>query len=183
MEPVGNPELAPHYYRDNFLALCDTVEAQYGDLLAPGELHFLQRFRALPFDAQCLYVRFISRVGPWFRESKLAYGELGEIPPIIDCLLDTGLVETAVELSAPELGRLYTRAELVQAFGPLLTAPLQGGKPVLLAAIEELALDELQQGERLAAVDEGRIVGPLGTEEVQLFQLLFFGNRHQSLTD
>ena len=47
-------ELAPHYYRENFHRLLDTVEAQYGDLLTLGELDFLERYRALGFDAQCL---------------------------------------------------------------------------------------------------------------------------------
>jgi hypothetical protein len=73
MADPDNKELKPHYYRDNFLRLCATVEAQYADLLAPAEILFLQRFRTLDFKAQCLYVRLVSRVGPWFRESRLAY--------------------------------------------------------------------------------------------------------------
>ena len=176
-------ELAPYYYRDNFLALCDTVESQYGDLLLPGEQLFLQVFRALPFDAQCLYVRLVSRVGPWFRESKLAYPELGAIAPIVDSLLDAGMVEAAGELSAAELGGLYTRAELEQIFAPLLTAPVTGGKPALLEAIEALDLDEARQRSLLRVIDDRRIIAALGVAEVQLLQVLFFGNRRQSLTD
>ena len=176
-------ELAPHYYRDNFLALCDTVEAQYGDLLLPGEQLFLQGFRGLPFDAQCLYVRLVSRVGPWFRESKLLYPELGAIAPTVDSLLAAGMVERADEMSTPELGGLYTRAELVQAFAPLLERPLPGNKPDLLEAIEALALDETHQRDLLIPIDDGRIIAPLGLAEVQLLQVLFFGNRRQSLTD
>lgn len=183
MDPTPGAELAPHYYRDNFLALCDTVEAQYGDLLAPPELQFLQRFRGLPFDAQCLYVRLVSRVGPWFRESKLAYPELGPIAPIVDCLGGAGMVEMAAGLSPAELGGLFTLAELTRAFAPLLPAPVARGKPALLAAIAALALDHTQLRERLALVDPQRILAPGGVVEVQLFQLLFFGNRHQSLTD
>ena len=176
-------ELAPHYYRDNFLALCDTVESQYGDLLLPREQRFLQVFRSLPFDAQCLYVRLVSRVGPWFRESRLVYPELGAMAPIVDNLLDAGMVEAAGELSAAELGGLYTRAELVQVFSPLLSAPVTGGKPALLEAIEALDLDEARQRNAVAVIDDGRIIAPLGLEEVQLLQVLFFGNRRQSLTD
>jgi hypothetical protein len=58
-------ELAPHYYVENFLRLCDTVEARYGDLLAEEEQSVLDCFRELPFDARCLYVRLMSRTGPW----------------------------------------------------------------------------------------------------------------------
>ena len=55
MSQPASPELPPHYYRANFLALCDTVEEQYGDLLAAGERYFLAQFRQLEFDAQCLF--------------------------------------------------------------------------------------------------------------------------------
>ena len=59
------PDLPPHYYRDNFLRLLETVESQYSDLLNTEEQQFVEDYRRLPFDAQCLYVRLVSRVGPW----------------------------------------------------------------------------------------------------------------------
>jgi hypothetical protein len=183
MEPTIAVELAPHYYRDNFLALCDTVEAQYGDLLAPAEQLFLQSFRGLPFDGQCLYVRLVSRVGPWFRESRLAYPELGPIAPAVDSLVDAGLAVTAAKLPVADLGALYTRPELLQVFGPLLEPPAPRGKPALLEAIESLALDESELQDRLAASDGARIIAPCSVAEVELLQLLFFGNRRQGLTD
>ena len=87
MTETAPGELSPYYYRDNFQALCDTVEAQYADILEGPERSLLQAFRQLEFRAQCLYVRLVSRVGPWFRESKLAYPELGELAEAIDALL------------------------------------------------------------------------------------------------
>ena len=183
MEPSAGPALAPHYYRDNFLLLCDTVEAQYSDLLTPAEQRFLQCYRELPFEAQCLYVRLVSRVGPWFRESKLDYAELGTATPLVDSLVAAGMAETAGELAVAELGGLYTRAELLRAFGASLGEPAPRGKPALLAAIEALALDETRQRQLLAAVDDSRVIAPCGLAEVALFQLLFFGNRRQGLTD
>ena len=181
MEPSAGPALAPHYYRDNFHLLCDTVEAQYSDLLTPAEQRFLQCYRELPFEAQCLYVRLVSRVGPWFRESKLDYAELGAVAPLVDSLVAVGMAETAGELAVAELGGLYTRAELLRAFGASLGEPAPRGKSALLAAIEALALDETR--ELLSAVDDSRVIAPCGLAEVALFQLLFFGNRRQGLTD
>ena len=108
-------ELSPYYYRDNFLCLCNTVEAQYADLLKPAEQALLDEFRALDFHAQCLYLRLVSRVGPWFRESRLDYPELGQAGPLLDILLDQGWVMSAEGLTVEELGRLYTRAELLRA--------------------------------------------------------------------
>ncbi len=90
-EPAQPRDLPPHYYCENFHRLLNTVEAQYGDLLTPEENAFLAEYRALGFDAQCLYVRLVSRVGPWFREDKLQYPELGSIFEAVNELLDTGL--------------------------------------------------------------------------------------------
>lgn len=183
MESGDNRLLPPHYYRDNFLALCDTVESQYGDLLNAGEHLFLQGFRQLEFNAQCLYVRLVSRVGPWFRESRLSYAELGDTAAIVDGLVEAGMVEPAEGLTLEDLGRLFTRAELLRAAGSRLAGPAPRDKPSLLQAIGDLSLEEDEYLQLLAPVDEGRIIAPCGVAEVELLQLLFFGNRRQSLTD
>jgi hypothetical protein len=182
-QPAGNGELSPHYYRDNFLTLCDTVEAQYADLLAEGELALLGDFRQLEFEAQCLFVRLVSRVGPWFRESRLAYAELGDLAPLVDALVAAGLALVAPGLTVAELGRLFTVTELRRGAARTLDGPAPRGKPALLDALAELVLDEAGYLQLMTAVDGGRIIAPCGAAEVQLFQLLFFGNRRQSLTD
>jgi hypothetical protein len=158
------------------------VEAQYGDILSDNELGLLQVFRDLTFNAQCLYVRLISRTGPWFRESKLAYAELGPVTHLLDELLARGMAEKATALSAQELGKLFTRGELHQVFGSLTHAKF-ADKPMLLQAIEQLQLDVRETLSAIATLDSGRIIAPLGAEFTQLLQLLFFGNRHQSLTE
>ncbi|MCB1706885.1 MAG: VRR-NUC domain-containing protein [Halioglobus sp.] len=173
--------LNPFYYRDNYLRLCDTVEAQYGDILNAAELAVLQLFRHLGFDAQCLYVRLVSRTGPWFRESKLSYPELGPMAPILDELLASGMIEEATALSTAELGKLFTHSELQQAFFP--EQPKLSGKPALLDAIAQMALAADALLPALRAVDPQRIIAPVGTELAAQLQLLFFGNRRQSLTD
>ncbi|MCB1676566.1 MAG: VRR-NUC domain-containing protein [Halioglobus sp.] len=181
---VTAPTLPPHYYRDNFLTLCRTVEAQYADLLSESECGWLRAFRALPFEAQCLYVRLVSRVGPWFRESKLAYPEIGPLAALIDTLLEAGMLQLASQLSVGELGALCTREELRQACAPRLPqAAIGGTKAALLEALDELCLGGEDHVQLAAAVEGLRIVAPAHVAQVQLFQLLFFGNRRQSLTD
>ena len=179
----GSTELPPHYYRDNFLLLCATVERQYGDLLDAEECQWLALFRELEFTAQCLYVRLVSRVGPWFRESKLTYPELGPLTAAADLLLEQGLVVAARQLSVEELGSLFTRPELESAFAAQLPGPRAAGKAPLLAAIEELEYSPGELRKTVATVDPGRIIAPEAIELVGLLQLLFFGNRHQSLTE
>jgi hypothetical protein len=177
------PDLPPHYYRDNFLHLCRTVEARYGDLLSPGERALLERFSRATFAAQCLYVRLISRVGPWFRTDRLDYPEIDDMPGALLTLEEIGLLLEADALPVEELGRLYTREEIHAAFAGELAVAATSGKPVLLAAMAELAPDPAQATHRLLQIHGGRLVAPAGGDDVQVLQLLFFGNRRQSLTE
>ncbi|MEM1155906.1 MAG: VRR-NUC domain-containing protein [Pseudomonadota bacterium] len=184
VEAISNaamPELPPHYYRDNFLALCDTVEAQYTDLLSETERQHLATFRQLSFDSQCLYIRLISRVGPWFRESKLSYPELGDIALCIDELLARRMVEQARALSIDEIAGLYTSTELKTAFVDELEGASSQNKRELMESIESLGRRKVKRIVR--KLDASRIIAPCGLLEVELYQLLFFGNRGQSLTD
>ena len=171
-------ELPPFYYRDNFHKLLDTVEDQYADLLVPAEKAFLQAYRTVGFDAQCLYVRLISRVGPWFRESRLQYPELGVIASAVDDLLGCGLAQQADGLSLEDLAGLCTVAELTDRYG--LRA---ADKASLLQQIGEIEGDEQAILHALLAADDARVIAPVQTGIVAILQLLFFGNRRQGLTD
>lgn len=183
--PAGRDAVAlpPRYYRDNFLSLCRTVEAQYGDLLSAAEQDWLAGFRALTLQAQCLYLRLVSRVGPWFRPCRLHYAEIGPLAaPLAELRAALYLVE-ADALTVEELGRLYTRAELGELF-PKALLGLRGDKRAALAAIEQWSAAE--GGELLAAAraaDGEAPVAVTGLDRVACLQLLFFGNRRQSLTD
>ncbi len=172
------PELSPHYYRDNFFRLLDTVEAQYADLLAEAELDFIARLRNAHFDAQCLYVRLVSRTGPWFREARLDYPEIGDCGAALEQLLAAGLALEAQELALEEIDKLYPRPELARAFG--LRSPRKTEQLAELAASE---IDPESLCDALTRFDRARIVAPAHTDTVALLQLLFFGNRRQGLTD
>lgn len=175
--------LAPRYYRDNFLQLCDAVEALYGDLLHPAERALLARWRQLPEPAQCLYVRLVSRVGPWFRRSKLAYVEIGDIASALDELAEAHLLATSADLGLDELARLFTVAEWRRAFAPDLPAAQPRTKPELLAAVADLQCPDADLLGRLLTATGDQLVAPVGGDTVELLQLLFFGNRRQGLTD
>ncbi|NND68475.1 MAG: hypothetical protein HKN19_12880, partial [Halioglobus sp.] len=77
---------------------------------------------------------------------------------------------------------LYTRAELAALFADHLPAR-QANKAGQLAAIDELALTDVALIEMLTAFEPGRIIAPLCLEVIAVLQLLFFGNRYQSLTE
>jgi hypothetical protein len=180
VEPTA---LAPRYYRDNFAQLCTAVETLYGDILHPAEQELLVRWRGLPDPAQCLYVRLVSRIGPWFRRSKLAYTEIGDNAAALEDLAAAGLLATAGDVGAEELARLFTVAEWRRAFAPDLPVAQFRSKADLLAAIGALQWPDSRLMARLLAVTGEQLVAPLAGDTVTLLQLLFFGNRHQGLTD
>ncbi len=176
-------ELAPHYYRDNFQRLCDAVTAQYGDLLRDHEHALLQGFSALEFSAQCLYVRLVTRVGPLFRTSAINYPELGDCELLLEQLLAAEMVQEFKALPLEQLARLFTRQQLVNAFAAELQEPVSQRKAELLASIKARNFSEDDLYRLACAETDERIVMPAAGETVQLLQLLFFGNRYQSLTD
>lgn len=178
-----SPQLHEHYYLHNFLSLCASVESQYDDFLDEQECDFLERLYAVDHAAQCLYVRLISRVGPWFRLRKLNYPEIGELAEPMEALVDAGLVIESSGLCVDELGRLFTRQELRHAYGTLLEAPLPTNKAGLIESIEQLPMDEAQHLQHVTEATGDELRAPVCVEQVELLQLLFFGNRHQSLTD
>jgi len=177
-------ELAPRYYLSNFQHLCTAVANQYDDILTSSEKDFLADFARLTEAARCLYVRLISRRGPWFRDNRLAYAEIGALSDAIDELLATGFLQQAQELCVEDIGKLYTREELQTFYGAELpVAAKPTSKAALKNAIVELRWSDEQHLERVTIVSSDRIIAPLGVDVVALIQLLFFGNRRQSLTD
>ena len=182
-EPATPPDLPPRYYLDNFQRLRAAVEARYGDLLTAGERDVLARFDALPVPARCLYLRLLARVGPWFRASRLCYPEIGPADPPLDALVGAGLVLELDALPVAELGRLFTRAELVVFYAGELPRAARLPKGPLLEAVDALGEDDAARWRRVQARAPERVVAPRAVEVLEVLQLLFFGNRRQGLLD
>ena len=177
-------ELAPRYYLSNFQHLCGAVANQYDDIFTLSEKGFLADFARLSEPARCLYVRLISRRGPWFRDNRLAYAEIGALSDPIDELLAGSFLAQAQELSVEDIGKLYTREELQAFYREELSVKAKPtSKAALQDAIAALCWSDEQHLERVSLASNDRIIAPLGVDVVALLQLLFFGNRRQSLTD
>lgn len=185
--PVAvTPALPARYYRDNFLRLCQTVEAQYADLLRSEEQQWLRDYYSLPVPAQCLYIRLVSRVGPWFRSSRLDYPEIGSVAAPLAELLARGFLQAPKGLSVGDLGQLYTRAGLHRRFAGVPGLPATSKAADLEAIAAWAEVSGQGPGDLLAralAASREQLVAPQGREHVALLQLLFFGNRRQGLTD
>lgn len=182
MDTLPEQPLAPLYYRDNFVRLCETVRQQYGDLLTPNETAFLDTFHALSLPAQCLYVRLVSRTGPWFRVAKLAYPEIPALPDALAELQSQALVAVTDKPDLEMLFALYTRPELNRMLQPWLPSPRPGSKADLFDAVAAQTPDLQALADCRRELEREALVAPLGAEHIALLQVLFFGNRHQSLT-
>lgn len=168
---AGTPDidLPPKYYLGNFHKLLKHVAVLYQDLFIQEELSWIKRFYLLSEDAQCLLVRLLSRKGQWFRTDKIKYQELVSIPDNLSELAHFKFIEFEYPNSCAELAqRLLSKAEILSLFPAL---PKTKRKPELITLLEShQALPANISFEAIKLVDEGKL---------ELFCLLFFGNRYQ----
>ena len=180
-EPI---ELHPLYYQDNFEQLCATVWEQYEDLLEHREREFYDRYQNLDTRARCLYIRLISRRGPLFRSEQLSYPELGDLEAVISQLVTIGLLQR-VESPEPELLLpILRKDELLQIY----SSQLDGRKTQRKADLQAHLLvtvepDQLVLAWRDTTGPDCYLLEAAYRDCVELFQLLFFGNRRQNLTE
>lgn len=170
--------LPPAYYLRDFETVLQDVRARYGDLLHGDEHGRVEAFLALPESARRLYVRMLTRKGPWFREDGLDYAEIGPPREPLRHLCERGLCAQGGE--AEELLALLVRSELagcLKAFGiPIATADR---RDALALALREGAGPEALREWLHARL---RPVRPLHGELWSLLFFLFFGNGEQDLS-
>lgn len=68
--------LPTFYYHDHFMEMLDSLERVYQHILDDTHRIFLESFRCLTKDEQCLYIRIANRKGYIFHLSRLAYEEI-----------------------------------------------------------------------------------------------------------
>ena len=176
LEPPARAEpgrLPEGYYLDNFETVLRDVRGRYGDLLLPRERERIDTFLALPLAARRIYVRMLTRRGPWFRRDRLRYPEVPDLEAALADLAGAGFCALG-GASPGERAALLGRGEL-QALLAGLELPRRGTREELAQALAGAA------PERLAgAVDP---VAPLEGDWARLCCFLFFGNGEQGLTD
>ena len=177
LEPRQAPP--PHYYAGNLLAVVDTVLDRYDDLLTAEERRFGERIQALPAAPQRLLARLISRKGPWLREDTLDYDEVDDVASALAALEAAELIERCPPVPAAELFRLLTRKELGHVFGFELRSSRSASKAACVACILARNPERIC---RWRVRRRLRWLGLRGTDVLDLYRLLFFGDRHQDLT-
>lgn len=174
--------LIPDYYLHNFKFVVDWVGDRYGDLLNDAERYFIQAFNQLPCNAQCLLVRLSSRKGPYFRENKLHYSEIGLPEEAAAHLHVCGLLQVNPVLSVVELSEILTKAELVNLFNCELSSIKQERKELL---VEKLATEffDARRWNQWTQGKQGELYYWDHQQTLNTIKLLFFGNSYQDLTE
>jgi len=170
--------LPADYYLRNFHELIRFVSQTYGGILLPEEAAFAVDFRALPENAQRLYIRLLCRSRSVFRQSKLKYPEIHALDDAARVLCDRGFAEPDICPDTSELLGLFTRDELLLCFQPALPRTVR--RPELVEWLQrEFDAEKLQQsllpGETLLHVRHEAIFA--------VYRLCFFGNLYQDMTE
>ncbi|NEX62592.1 VRR-NUC domain-containing protein [Noviherbaspirillum galbum] len=171
----------PLYYLDNFDRVIAWVGTRYAHLLDDLERQTLGHIAGLPQPSRALLVRMIMRKGPYFRESKLAYDEIGCTRSAVAPLVKHGWVDDRPPLDMDGLFTLLTKAEILSAF-PLDNAARSLKKADLLDLLRA-ARPQPNPFDAWLPASEDRVyqvrIGPL----CDRLKLLFFGNCRQDWTD
>ena len=177
LEP-GKPPPA-HYYAANLLAVIGTVLHRYGDLLRPAERCFGERIVALPASAQRLLARLIGRRGPLIREDSLAYAEVGDLQSALAALAAAELIERDPPATAVALCDLLTVRDLDHVFARELNGVRRPTKPERVSRIVASIPQSFLRWRVRHAVPWLRVCE---LDHLDLYRLLFFGDRQQDLT-
>lgn len=170
--------LPPAYYLRDFETVLQDVETRYGDLLHGEEHARVEAFLALPEPTRRLYVRLLTRKGPWFREDALDYAEIGPPRESLRTLCERGFCADRGEVE--ELLPLLLRSELADCLKEF-------GIPFARAGRREGLAQALLEGADPGTLRDWlhaslRPVRPLHSELWSLLFFLFFGNGEQDLS-
>jgi tetratricopeptide (TPR) repeat protein len=172
--------LLPHlYYLRNFRTALRWLSDRYGDLLAPVENDFILSFDSLPWQSQALLVRLIMRKGPFFRSSRICYGDIGDIAYAARFLIELGWIDAHPLLSQETLLGLITVSEAKALFPdlPKTCTKAQLRQMVVSSLAEPRTFEEWR-----CDVSEGIFllsIAPICTR----LRLLFFGNFSQDWSE
>ena len=176
----------PLYYLANFETVIRWVRSHHSDLLVAFELEAIDHLLELPADQRALIARMVMRTGELFRVEKLNYPELANpIPELIDALIAGQWLDPSPDISADDLFRLYTLAELRPALAKRLAAANvspRATKREMLAAITSAEREPVPITDWMPDTDS-RLVRLRHMAVFDRLRLMFFGNLRQSWSD
>lgn len=174
------PVLPAKYYLNHFFELIQVLENHYQPVLEESHRKFLNEFRGLSEDAQCIFVRMINRKGQLFSlKTFLKYKEISNPMKCIAELEHLGFVSRNIDEVQAQLPEFLTKSDLRRWL-------VKSGFKVRASASRE-ELVELAQ-ENLSALSLGRLPGieelilQKKTGELGYLLFLYFGKIQRTLS-
>ena len=159
--------------------MLDFVDTHYAHVLLEQHIRFVRDFRALPRNAQCLYVRLVNRKGRIFARNKIRYPELGDLQPLLDVLVAGGWVGQPQDSDFEDLLGFLTRSELYRILLPRFTGM---GRNLKKAELVEFASEHAQPPDFTTSSESGRVLVQQRSDEVRYLLFLYFGRIRDSLS-
>jgi len=179
------PDLSPFYYWENFNYVLGYVKKQYQNLLSDSEITFIQDFENLSKESQCLYLRLASRRATWFREEKLSYGEISNIPLCLNELGENGFIRFASTQDSVNLGPIlsvFSKKECIALASNLPHFPKYPSnisKDDLVDLCKPFGIEILKEMNKIS----GRLICPVQLEYFTFIQFLFFGTKFRDMSE
>ena len=107
-------DLPKFYYHKNFCEIIDSTERELNHLLCQNSQSFLDDFRALPFSAQCAYVRMVARKGHIFSFQKFNYPEIEQLEDQLAVLRDREFISNISNLDRRAYLNSLTKTEIIK---------------------------------------------------------------------
>jgi len=105
-------DLPKFYYHKNFCEIINGVEHELKHLVCRDSLEFIENFRALPFPAQCAYVRMATRKGHIFSLEKFNYPEIEQLEVQLALLKKKGFICNVSHLDQRAYLNSLTKTEI-----------------------------------------------------------------------
>ena len=171
--------LPTFYYHEHFTEMLDFVAEHYAHTFLAQHAAFVDDFRSLSRDAQCLYVRLVNRKGRVFARNRLRYPELGQLSPLVDRLAAGGWVTSPGAEHFEEMLHFLKRDEIFRVLLPRFTGLARSMKK---AQLVDFARNNMAGAEFLDALDTDRILVQGRADEVSYLLFLYFGRIRNSLS-
>ena len=171
--------LPTFYYHEHFVEMLDFVAEHYAHTFLTEHVKFIEEFRALPREAQCLYVRLVNRKGRVFARNGIRYPELGDQGPLLEALTLGDWIGKPDARHFDDVLVFLTRAEVYDVMLPRFTGMSRSLKK---AELLDFVRNNVAPDEFMDALDTGRILVQRRDEEIRYLLFLYFGRVRDGLS-
>jgi len=164
--------LPTFYYHEHFVEMLDFVATHYAHVLLDTHLRYIEDYRRLPREAQCLYVRLVNRKGRVFAAHRLRYPELGASRPILATLAERGWVGPPEPRHFADVLESLTKSDIYRILLPRFAGLGRTLKKDQLLAFTQ---DNMTADEFIACLDTDRLLVQRRMDETRFLLFLYFG--------